>query len=85
MILATSDDFSAKGLIEVNTKTKKHFRGFLHPRAALVIAVHWFKPAIASEVTGWYYRFISGDASLVHDVADRVDLVHGTKSLLTRF
>jgi hypothetical protein len=82
--LATSDDFSARGLIEVNTKTKKHFRGFLHPRAALVIATQWFKPQIASDVITWYYRFISGDASLVHDVADRVDLVHGTKSLLTR-
>ena len=81
--LAQSDDFSVRGLIEVNTKTNKHFVGWMHPRAALVIAICWFKPSIASEVIGWYYRFLSGDASLVHDVADRVDLVHGTKSLLT--
>ena len=81
--LAESDDFSARGLIEVNTKTNKHFVGWMHPRAALVIAICWFEPSIASEVIGWYYRFLSGDASLVHDVADRVDLVHGTKSLLT--
>ena len=82
--LGISDDFSVRGLIEVNTKTKKHFRGFLHPRAALVIAISWFKPEIASEAMDWYYRFLAGDASLVHAVADRVDLVHGTKSLLTR-
>jgi hypothetical protein len=82
--LGKSDDFSVHGLIEVNTKTKKHFRGFLHPRAALVIALNWFKPEIASEAADWYYRFLAGDASLVHAVADRVDLVHGTKSLLTR-
>jgi hypothetical protein len=81
---AKSDDFSIRGLIEVNTKTKKQFRGFLHPRAALVIALSWFKPEIASEAIDWYYRFLAGDASLVHDVADRVDMVHGTKSLLTR-
>ena len=82
--LAKSDDFSARGLIEVNTKTNKHFKGFLHPRAAHVIALNWFKPEIASVASEFFYRFLAGDASLVHDVADRVDLVHGTKSLLTR-
>ena len=46
--LAKSDDFSARGLIEANTKTNKHFKGFLHPRAAHVIALNWFKPEIAS-------------------------------------
>ena len=81
--LLEAEDFSDRGLIEVNTKTNKHFVGWMHPRAALVIAICWFEPSIASEVIGWYYRFLSGDASLVHDVADRVDLVHGTKSLLT--
>ena len=82
--LAKSDDFSARGLIEVNTKTNKHFKGFLHPRAAHVIALNWFKPEIASVASEFFYRFLAGDASLVHDVADRVDQVHGTKSLLTR-
>jgi hypothetical protein len=82
--LGKSDDFSVRGLIEVNTKTNKHFRGYLHPRAALVIALNWFKPEIADQAMDWYYRFLAGDASLVHAVADRVDLVHGTKSLLTR-
>lgn len=81
--LAKSDDFSVRGLIEVNNKTGVHFSGFLHPRAALVIAICWFNPEIASEVINWYYRFLTGDATLLHDVADRVDLVHGTKSLLT--
>ena len=81
--IAKSDDFSVRGLIEVNTKTNKHFKGFLHPRAALVIAICWFNPEIASEVINWYYRFLTGDATLLHDVADRVDLVHGTKFLLT--
>jgi len=33
---------------------------------------------------GTYYRFLAGDSTLVHAVADRVDLVHGTKSLVTR-
>jgi hypothetical protein len=46
--LAESDDFSARALIGVNTKTKKHFVGWMHPRAALVIVICWFKPSIAS-------------------------------------
>ena len=52
--LGKSDDFSVRGLIEVNTKTKNHFRGFLHPRAALVIAISWFKPEIADQAIDWY-------------------------------
>jgi hypothetical protein len=82
--LGISDDFSVRALVEINTRTNKHFKGFLHPRAALVIATQWFAPGIACEVINWYYRYLTGDATLVHDVAKRVDEVHGTKSLLTR-
>ena len=48
--LAKSDDFSVRGLLEVNTKTKKHFAGWLHTRAALVIAICWFEPSIALHI-----------------------------------
>jgi hypothetical protein len=81
--LAKSDDFSVRGLIEVNTKTKKHFRGFLHPRAALVIATNWFAPAIATEVIDCISRFISGDLTLIPDILSISDAHRGTRSFAT--
>ena len=80
---ATSDDFSAKGLIEVNTKTNRYFMGYLHPRAALMIATQWFNQSIASEVADWYYRFLVGDTSLVADVVAASDRSNRTTTMAT--
>lgn len=55
---------------------------FIHPMLAIHLAT-WISPAFGLAVIKWTCRYLSGDASLLHDVADRVDLVHGTKSLLT--
>ena len=82
--IAKSDDLSARGLIEVNTKTNRNFVGFLHPRAALVIAIHWFAPSIASLAIEWCYHFLAGSVSLAKDILDRADASNGTKSLTTR-
>jgi hypothetical protein len=81
--VAKSDDFSTKGLIEVNTKTNKHFRGFLHPRAALVIAMYWFPPKFSTQVAEWVHRFVSGDLTLVSDIISTADTCRGTISFAT--
>ena len=84
LTLGKSDDFSVRGLIEVNTKTKKHFRGYFHPRAAMVIALNWFEPVVASHAMEWLYRYLTGDISLAKDIFDRADAANNTKSLTTR-
>jgi hypothetical protein len=78
-----SHDVSERGLIEVNTSTNKHFKGWLHPRAALVIAICWFKPAIVAEVVEWHYRFLSGDLTLVKDIVHNADAGRKTTTLVT--
>ena len=81
---AKSDDFSARGLIENNTKTKKHFVGFLHPRAAHVISLNWFPPPIASLCSEWCYQFLAGSVAFAKEVLDQADASNCTKSLTTR-
>jgi hypothetical protein len=33
--------------------------------------VHWFPPEIASIASEFFYRFITGDLTLVHDLVER--------------
>jgi len=53
-----------------------------HPLLALHFAA-WLHPRFGVMMDVWCARFISGDATLIRDVARRVDEVHGTKSLVT--
>jgi hypothetical protein len=55
---------SDEGLIKMNS--------FLHPRAALVIALNWFKPEIASQAMDWYYRYLSGASLAPKIVSDQI-------------
>jgi len=82
-VVATSEDFSVRGLLEVNAKTKNHFRGFLHPRAAFVLTHSWFLPEIANEVIDYLSRFLSGDLRLVQDLLSLSDARRGTRSFAT--
>ena len=55
----------------------------MHPRAVIVIAIIWFSPLIASEVSGWYYHFLSGDLTLVKDLVCNSDSIHQNTTLVT--
>jgi len=65
-----------------NFGKKIGFTAFMHPYLCLDYA-SYLSPPLAVEINKWVHRFISGDATLLHDVANRIDEVHGTKSILT--
>jgi hypothetical protein len=77
-------NFSIPALIQTNGETNSYYKKFfIHPLAFQAIAVHWFSPELAADVNYFYYRYKTGDRSLLSEVANKVDEVHGTKSLLT--
>jgi septal ring factor EnvC (AmiA/AmiB activator) len=52
-----------------------HSGTWVHPKVAIHLAM-WISPAFAVHVIDWVFRFISGDPSLVGEVAARVEDVN---------
>ncbi len=52
---------------------------WVHPRVAIHLA-QWISPRFAVQVTDWVLRFMSGDLTLVAEVVERHDAIHGTSS-----
>jgi hypothetical protein len=55
---------------------------WVHPWVAISLAM-WISPEFNFHVIEWTSRFLSGDQTLVKDVVDRCDEVHGTVSMST--
>jgi hypothetical protein len=56
---------------------------WFHPLLAVVYA-QYLSADFGIQVTLWVVRYIAGDATLIKDVVDRVDLVGKTQSITTR-
>ena len=50
---------------------------WVHPRVAIHLA-QWLDPVFSIAVTDWVLRFIAGDLTLIGDVTQRYDQIHGT-------
>ena len=50
---------------------------WVHPLVASHLA-QWLAPALAVQVNKWVLRFIAGDLTLIGDVTQRYDQIHGT-------
>lgn len=55
---------------------------FVHPFIALDYA-SYISPGFGLKMVQWTSRYVTGDATLIQEVQERVDEIHGTKSLLT--
>jgi hypothetical protein len=55
--------------------TRKGQGSWIHPKAAVHFAT-WLSPEFHLKVINWVYRYIVGDASLIDDVASRVENVN---------
>ena len=65
-------------IIEVNKGGLASEQGtWAHPLVATHLA-QWLAPALAVQVNKWVLRFIAGDLTLIGDVTQRYDQIHGT-------
>jgi hypothetical protein len=80
VVLAEKGQDDVYALIRVGGHRGKH--SWVHPRVAIDLA-SWLSPAFHYAVCAWVARFLSGDRTLVQDVVERCDEVHGTVSMST--
>ena len=69
-------------LIHTSGGSNKQRRTWIHPGLAIDVA-RWVSPNLAVQIVRWTVRFLSGDPSLIKDLQDQVDRVHGTRSIVS--
>ena len=76
--IASNAGIPASKIIEVGKGGLASEQGtWAHPLVATHLA-QWLNPAFAVQVNKWVLRFIAGDLTLIGDVTQRYDQIHGT-------